>query len=189
MVSTNDAKILPLPLAKTLPLHIKKEVKIMEKISPQQLRILRAMSVHPGLANPKVIAAVIQSSIDTCRVQLGRLRSYGFVEESEAGWQITTSGLLALVEQDKAAEEREPLIPETMSTLEIEVTKELMERIEKAAKESLHTPEQIVGCILANHFAPRKKAPWLSPMILEALRDGLAAALTVITKEDWQEVK
>jgi hypothetical protein len=76
-----------------------------------------------------------------------------------------------------------------MTILNVEVVAELGEKIEKAAKERLVTPEYMINCILACHFADRKKASWLSPKIVEALRDGLAAALIAINREDRQEKK
>ena len=76
-----------------------------------------------------------------------------------------------------------------MPTLNVEITAELGEKIEKAAKERLVTPEHLVSCTLAGHFADRKKTSWLTPKILEALRDGIAAALSAIYREDQQEEK
>ena len=76
-----------------------------------------------------------------------------------------------------------------MPILNVEITAELGEKIEKAAKERLVSPEHMVSCTLASYFAPRKKSSWLSPKIVEALRDGLAAVLIAVNREDQQEEK
>ena len=161
----------------------------MTKVTTQQLLILKVMPPYGPSQNHRDIAKVVGCTGDTCRAQLGKMRENGFVDCIEGRWGITPEGRLVLAEQVKAIEQRESLFPKNTLTLDVTVTAELGEKIEKAAKERLVTPEHLVNCTLASHFADREKTSWLSPPILLAILKGISNALAQLAAEKTQEEK
>jgi len=67
----------------------------------------------------------------------------------------------------------------TMPKLELEVTEELMRKIEEAAKESLVTPSHWATCKLKDNFLEKEKPMWLPamPPILRNLASTLEAMI------------
>jgi len=66
-----------------------------------------------------------------------------------------------------------------MPELKLEVTEELMRKIEEAAKENLVTPSHWATCMLKSLFLKRPSSPWLValPPIVRHLADTLEDAM------------
>lgn len=66
-----------------------------------------------------------------------------------------------------------------MPKLELEVTEELMRKIEEAAKESLVTPSHWVTCNIKDIFVKKESPKWLPalPSILRNLASTLEAMI------------
>jgi len=66
-----------------------------------------------------------------------------------------------------------------MTKLELEVTEELMRKIEEVAKESLVTPSHWATCMLKGIFIKKESSKWLPavPQILRNLASTLEAMI------------
>jgi len=69
-----------------------------------------------------------------------------------------------------------------MPKLEIEVTDELMDKIQEAAKECLVSPEHWATCRLSDTLRKKKQPDWIS--FLSPLFRSLAQTLEIVTEDD-----